>query len=253
MRYTLLLLIAALAVFAACAQETQQTTEDIIPETTPEEEELPEPVETEPTEAQPTAQDVPRDERTVAQRVFGSEETPTQAVPAELESLRDRAEERAENGYTFTYASRIDGQPGQAVYEEMPVYVRGESLLVELSSVQQLPGTQDQANRLAIHEGEEYAWCTSCVDASPFPADQGLIDLPTPTVWLYVLEDIEVRGQQRLESRNVMRVQATVQGNPIELFIDEFSGFPLRVTWQGIEHRYQRLSFGVLEDRVAIP
>lgn len=248
MKYALCALVV-LAFFVACETQPEPETpslppveqEPVAPPITPPEEEVRAPV-----------SDIPDDERTVAQRIFGSDEAPTQAVPAEVNALIERAEERTGNGYSFTYSTRVDGMPGTVVFEGSRISIKDDVMVAELQRVMQLPGTRQDANRLAVTAEGEVAWCTTCNEPA-FPADQGLSELPPPMVWLYYIDDIEVQGQQRIDNRNAMLVTGTVRGQPAELWIDEFSGVPLRVTWQGVEYRYERIAFGVSESTVHIP
>ncbi len=236
--------LLVLSLFVACAQEPSREL-PIAPE-----EPLAVPQESE--SAPP--EDVVVDEEEVADWRLGmdSDEVPTQPVPAEVSALIQRAQERTAQGYSFRYHTRIDGLPGQAIYEGARVHVRDDIVLAELTALTRLPETRQHVNRLALTPEEEIAWCTTCNEPA-FSSQQGLADMPLPLRWLSSVHDIDVQGEQHINNRNTMHVTGTVDGYAVEMWIDQFSGVPLRVVWQDTEYRYERFTLGIPESAVQLP
>lgn len=164
-----------------------------------------------------------RFDQSAFEQIFGSSDQPTPAVNANLQDIQARALQQTLLGYTYTI--REQGTGSEPDYQAARIHVREDALAIHY------------VNPIEI-EGQDYdrlingmAYCDTC-RPRPEPREVDMPSIPAPLDLVLELEDAtSARSAQSINGRQTIRLEATLRGEAVEVFVDQFSGLPLEIRY----------------------
>lgn len=210
-----------------CEQEQQET--------------APQNTTNEPEDEQPSLTDAQFNKEAFNQ-VFTSDEQPTPPVGSSLRDIQARALQKTLDGYRYTYTLRREG-PVDKNLQGVRVYVReAETALHYPDTI-----TIDGAEYDRIVDGE--ASCETCRPNKPAPAQVEQPSIPQPLDILLRLEDAsDAQQAQSIDSRNTLRIDASIDGREATVYVDQFSGLPVEVRFEDETYEFRSISLSAPDD-----
>jgi hypothetical protein len=89
--------------------------------------------------------------------------------------------------------------------------------------------------------------CGGIPDAAPRAITYSEWSWMAPHEWLDGLSDVEKLGEEDVADRNAFKLSGERDDKPILIWVDRFSGLPLRVEYDGFTYLYTKLTLGASE------
>ncbi len=208
------------------------------------------------TPSQPTPTPPPAPAQTnPTQQLFGSNQTATAPAGWSPVQLLLRAHNKTANGYSYLYQLYSGGIQAAGVYGAARVSVKPPQIAIDFPGKTYVAGSSRQMTRLVANmkTNTSTGYCVGCGNLSPIALPYSAAQLASPLSMLSSFTNATIVGTtETYDSRQVYHLKGDIDGQPVELWADTYSGLPLKVQFSDRLYTFTGISLGV-SDSVFTP